>query len=356
MLDKEKLLIVIILFCLVSTTMSSSAVLSGSAMILEAHPSLPSIANIGDSWSHHLIPSNYSNGSVMREHCGGDKSTASLSDIREITSLSPKEYEVIFIERGLPTGTRWYISLNGTNESSLSNEITFLRPNGSYGYIVGLIHNFTVTPFAGSFSISGASENITITYSRFYQVVFRETGLPSGIKWSIAFNGVTTFPSSDNITLLEKNGSYPYTINVPINYTTSPTTGTIIINGSGATVNIQFSVYSITFTGSVTPKGASMFINGQQVTTVGGVFTLTLLAGHKYEMEVTSPGYWNYFYNFTVTSKTYPTVLHNVELVPLEVPQMFSLLDFILLISFIGVVTGSIWGLTKRFMRGRRLQ
>lgn len=115
MLDKEKLLLVIILFCLVSMTTSSNVVPSGSAMILDAHPSPPLIASIGDSGAHHLIPTDYSNGFAMCELCGEDKQTASLSDVRETTSLSPKEYDVIFIERGFPTGTSWYISLNGTN-------------------------------------------------------------------------------------------------------------------------------------------------------------------------------------------------------------------------------------------------
>lgn len=55
-------------------------------------------------------------------------------------SVEPYEplYNVTFVENGLPLGTLWSDTLNGTTKSSTSSLITFSLPNGSYSYIIHL--------------------------------------------------------------------------------------------------------------------------------------------------------------------------------------------------------------------------
>ncbi len=229
-----------------------------------------------------------------------------------------KLYPVEFEERGLPNGTQWSVSINDTNQSSTTNAITFLKANGTYVYQVGLVRGFTVIPFAGLLTVSGGANTTLITFSKLYSILFYERGLPPGTTWSIAFDGIIKPTALSQIRINVINGSYPYTINVPENYTATPGFGTINISGSSALVNVSFKLYSITFIGLLTPNNATMTIDGKEVPTVGGVFTVTLLAGQKYEIVVTAPGYKNYTYNLTVTTRTYPSVLLNVNLVTLK--------------------------------------
>jgi hypothetical protein len=268
-----------------------------------------------------------------------------------------QEYNLTFEETGLPMGTVWTITVNGMSKSSNLSQITFIETNGTYNYEVGLVNGFTVSQLAGQLPISGRSVTVHILYSELYAVTFSEFGLPVGTKWSIAFNGSqkSTVAGSGSIHLAETNGTYPYTINLPENYTTFPTTGNVVINGTPVFKSIQFELYTITLTGSVSPTNASMYINGRQVQVVNGVFTITLDAGQKYEIEVKYPGYENYYYNMTVTSKTLPTILINISLSKIQNNYPQSYLSLYLVV--IGVVTFAIiMAMLRSTMRSKKAQ
>lgn len=274
-------------------------------------------------------------------------------NVRMQIDFASNGYNVTFMEEGLPNGTVWNVSLNGSMKSSDTNQITFVKPNGTYYYVVGIIHNYTLSPFAGLFSVSGKSVTNYVIFARLYTVVFHETGLPRGTRWSVAFSGTNEVTFSNNVSLRVVNGSYPYTINIPENFTTSPTTGMISVNGSGVTKNILFSVYTITLTGLIYPKDASMYIEGQLVKTVAGVFTVTLSAGQSYELKVSSPGYETYTYNLTVTSRTSSTVLLNINLSPTSRPSGFTLSPLVIPLALLcAIAAGTV--LYKTRNRGKR--
>ncbi len=268
---------------------------------------------------------------------------------------SQKLYPVEFEEQGLPNDTQWSVSLNSTNQTSATNTITFLKANGTYVYQVGLVRGFTVTPFAGLLKVTGGSNTTLITFSKLYSIDFYERGLPAGTTWSIAFDGIIKPTALNQIRISVVNGSYPYTINVPENYTASPSFGTVNISGSSYLLNISFNLYSITFTGLLTPNNATMTIDGKYVSTVGGVFTVTLLAGQKYEIMVTAPGYKNYVHNLTVTTRTYPSVLLNVNLMPLKqkIFPIVTLITDLIIIAAVLVVVVLILRATFRKNRGQ---
>jgi hypothetical protein len=285
------------------------------------------------------------------------KATVEENNFTANITSNLQKFNLTFEETGLPMGTKWTITVNGMNRSSNFSQITFKEPNGTYNYEVGLINGFTVSPLAGQRPISGRSITVNISYSKLYAVTFSESGLPSGTLWSIAFNGSqkSSEAGSGSIHLAETNGTYPYTINLPENYTTFPTTGNLVVNGSTVFESIQFKLYTITLTGSVSPTNASMYINGRQVQTVDGVFTITLGAGQKYEIEVKYPGYKNYYNNMTVTSKTLPTILINISLS--EIQNNFSQAYLPLYLAFIVAVTFAvIVALLRATMRSKRGQ
>ncbi|MGC8620276.1 MAG: hypothetical protein ACP5LA_07265, partial [Thermoplasmata archaeon] len=74
-------------------------------------------------------------------------------------------YKITFTESGLPTGTSWSVTLNGTTESSTTNTITFTEPNGTYAYSIGIIGGYTASPSSGTITVNGANVNQEITFS-----------------------------------------------------------------------------------------------------------------------------------------------------------------------------------------------
>ena len=87
--------------------------------------------------------------------------------IMNLTKIVPviMSYLVFFNESGLPSGTSWSITLNGTSESSTSSTITFSLPNGTYSYTVSSVSGYSVSSSSGSISVNGASVSKTVSFT-----------------------------------------------------------------------------------------------------------------------------------------------------------------------------------------------
>lgn len=206
------------------------------------------------------------------------------------------------------------------------------------------MEGFTVSPFAGIAQVSGEPISVNILYSKLFKISFNETGLPNRTAWSLSFNEHTGTSASNSIVLYETNGTYPYTLYFPDNYTTYPSYGNVIVNGSLVTESIHFRLLTITLTGSIAPTNAFMFLNGHQQKTIAGVFTLTLAAGQTYSIEVTALGYENFYDNLTITSKSLPTILLNIvltktrESAPPPLPLIYVAIIAIIIIALVGAL------------------
>jgi hypothetical protein len=186
------------------------------------------------------------------------------SNIQGVISVEPYgySYNITFVENGLPSGTNWSVTLNGTTLSSTSNTITFNEPNGTYSYYIGSVSGYTVSPSSGSITVNGANVHQAITFTPVkviskYKVTFTESGLPSGTSWSVTFNRATESSTTDTITFSVPNGTYSYTIGSVSGYTVSPSSGSITVNGASVSESITFSeiTYTITFTETGLPSG-----------------------------------------------------------------------------------------------------
>ena len=155
-------------------------------------------------------------------------------------------FTVNFSQTGLPSGTSWSVTLNGTIQSSSTNTITFTEPNGTYSYVVSSSNsNYSPNPSSGSFTVNGSSVSQSISFSEVtYSVTFTETGLPSGTSWSVTLNNVTETSTNSTITFHEPYGTYSYSISLPPGYRTTSSTGSVITSQSS--LNIPVSVSSIT--------------------------------------------------------------------------------------------------------------
>ncbi len=77
-----------------------------------------------------------------------------------------------------------------------------------------------------------------------YPVTFTESGLPSGTSWSVTFNGQTTTSTSTTVSFSVVDGTYSYTIGAVSGYTSSPSSGSVTVNGASQGVSIAFSASS----------------------------------------------------------------------------------------------------------------
>jgi hypothetical protein len=172
-------------------------------------------------------------------------------------------FAVEFQESGLLVGTVWFVTLNGTVQSSSASTITFFEFNGTYSYNVSAVAGWTAFTPSGAIVVSGASVSLTIDwYAPAYEVQFVATGLPEFFPWWInVTHGVSEeYFGYGRVYLYLANGTYNYTIaSYEELYQPSPAVGTVTISGATVFESVVFSLFNspVTFVESGLPSGAS---------------------------------------------------------------------------------------------------
>ncbi len=219
----------------------------------------------------------------------------------EIYFSSSAFYNITFVEYGLPAGTSWFINVSGFSFHGTSgSNITIEMPDGTAAYSVGAV-NAPYYSAGGVFNVNGAGIVISVTFSSdTYHVTFLEHSLQSGTNWSVTLNSKTLSSQNGSITFLVGNGSYSYFIGSPARYYSITPNGTLTVAGQELAVNIYFEKYAY-LAGNVTPANASVYINGNKISTSTGTFNVSLKNG-TYEVKVVDAGYLTYYNNVTVRS------------------------------------------------------
>ena len=176
-------------------------------------------------------------------------SATNLSPI-VILKAVPATGSITFLESGLPAGDEWsiYFWVTGQTISTTSSGILFTNlPYLGYGYTVISPKGYTSTPQMSSVNLNSNSVTVNITFSKIpptkYSITFEEKGLPSDTSWGVKFNG-TLVSSTTPITFYAVNGTYPFsvpdTMSGKYTYVSSPSSGTILVNGSNQVLTISF--------------------------------------------------------------------------------------------------------------------
>ena len=85
-------------------------------------------------------------------------------------------YRLSFTEQGLPSGTSWWVTVNGTTLGTGGSTITFNETNGSYTYFaespvtLGSWVEFTLNSPSGAASVAGQTAVVSLAYAVQYQV------------------------------------------------------------------------------------------------------------------------------------------------------------------------------------------
>ncbi|MCI4339512.1 MAG: YncE family protein [Thermoplasmata archaeon] len=119
--------------------------------------------------------------------------------------------------------------------------------------------------------VSTADAGIISTIGRpvpTYPVQFVETGLPSGKAWSVTLNGTTNGSTTSVVGYQLSNYTYSYTIGAVVGYVANMTGGSVIVNGSGKTVNLHFTAVRVSY--SVTFEETGLVVGTMWNVSVGG--------------------------------------------------------------------------------------
>ena len=210
--------------------------------------------------------------------------------------FAPYAYVVHVVATGLPAGGAFRLDFNGTLYPSDGSNLILTVGNGSYPYRVAPMPGWSATPDAGTVTVNGSSVGLGISFARVvYTVTLTETGLPSGTRWSVVFNGTTTATTGASFNWSVPNGSYPYRILGIAGWTTSGYAGTIGVNGSAVTRAVPWAMvtYPVLVTVEGLPNGTAwtLLVNGQPVVSHNSTLTLDLPNGTYTLQVVAPPGY-----------------------------------------------------------------
>ena len=156
-------------------------------------------------------------------------------------------YNLTVTESGLPAGTLWGFSIPSVDQGFISTEsnVSFyitpgsyeILPQDAYGYYATDVPVFSVTTPDQVININYAYSNSLVSS---YTILFTESGLPGGHKWTVDFNGTPYSSTSSTIEITNvTNGNYTYSVSGIAGYNNVPG-GVISVNYSRSSVNVVF--------------------------------------------------------------------------------------------------------------------
>ncbi len=196
----------------------------------------------------------------------------------------PGNYTITFTEQGLgftPWATLlWGVDVSGIGYTSSSWPVVVSATNGTYSYTPHPASEFSlptwivstapgyVTPASGVVNVSGHDVTVLLRYVGVASgVAFVEAGLPAGSTWSATLGSLTGSTTSSFLNFSVAAGSYAYTIAPVGAFRPTPATGSVLVNGTGVVVAINFTgpaTYLVAFneTGLATGTLWTVDLNG----------------------------------------------------------------------------------------------
>jgi DNA-binding beta-propeller fold protein YncE len=166
---------------------------------------------------------------------------------------SSATYDLTFVETGLSgmcgQSTAWSVTVGNETQSSTTDSIQFVEPNGTYNYTVAGPNGYTVTSSAPAspVTIAGAAVTVNVTFAKgspmptSFTLTFSESGLPRGTTWCVNVGGSDCSSSGVIVISGLSSGTYSFSVAPVTGYTASPASGTVTIFDHNQYVRIRFS-------------------------------------------------------------------------------------------------------------------
>jgi hypothetical protein len=195
------------------------------------------------------------------------------ANIAPVTNRSTTSFDLLFAERGLPNGTSWSVTLNGTTQVATGPLIRFLVPAGTYNFNAAASgYRTEIPPSNATFGVvttDGANMTVHAGFSRqSFLLTFHEAGLPLGTGWGVLIGNRSETSFSSNVTYSVVDGTYGYLVLAPPGYLTA-IPGPAIVNGTNTVVLVAMfpQPYPIVFVEFGLPAGANWSVTVSNNTT-----------------------------------------------------------------------------------------
>jgi thermopsin len=242
---------------------------------------------------HSLYLRNFTNGAGEFEISAGATVYVDLENAGEVD----------FSETGLPLGTSWGATVNGTALTTEGTMLSDWLPNGTYSVTYAPVAGYyLVGESPATLSLPGTSE-VALRFAPFtYEVSFTETGLPASTPWWVNVSGSQVQGTGVTLQVAAPNGSSPYEVGSVYEFLASPNEGTIRVSaGIAAPVTVAFSYRSTFIVGTVVPGDAQVSIGGVVQALEGGIFNDSVIPG-SYAVVASASGFATEQLTATATS------------------------------------------------------
>jgi len=205
---------------------------------------------------------------------------------------------VILAEIGLTGGTTWTANVYGATTDVLlyslvvnTPNVTVLLPeNGSYAVLASA----GALGASVTFSVASA-RTVNLDFGASYSATFEESGLPAGVAWGIHVDYRTVEVTGTPLTVALLNGTWPFSVQAPVGFTSVPVSGYAHITGGNVTIPIEFQpiLYIVTFTPSGLANGTEWYVSiaGELLNTSAPASLQLSLANGSYSASFNASGY-----------------------------------------------------------------
>lgn len=165
-------------------------------------------------------------------------------------------WNVTLSETGLPPGTVWSATVNGTTAAGSRPDLLYSEPDGNYSYSVSAVAGYSPIPTRGTIEVNGAAASLAIKFVLpTYSVGFSESGLLAGTAWTVTANGTRLTSDTSMLNFALANGTYSFSVESISGYTAEPSTGSVNVDGAPQVIPVVFARevptienYSVVFT------------------------------------------------------------------------------------------------------------
>lgn len=245
-----------------------------------------------------------------------------IQDLNRTAVPPTAEHSVTFTESGLPSGTLWSVTVNGTLRSSVSTSISFPEPNGSYAYTVTSPtlpvngSRFVATPPGGSVVVRGTNVTTSVLFGAQYWVGTAASPVDSGATAPASGWFAAGAPVSLQAVATSGNRFVAWTGQGPGNYSGADNPVSITVRGS-INETAEFvgtagngSLVPVVFVETGLPNGTSwnVSLNGEWRSSNNSTIVFTVPNG-SYAFEVGNPVQGSNATGSYVTNVTQGTVV-----------------------------------------------
>ncbi len=189
-----------------------------------------------------------------------------------------------FVEKGLPSGITWSAKYDGITNYSSTSGISITSIYGNFTFNIPRIQvsancYLTPNPDTGHLVSGGA---VSVNFSTYCLSQFSESGLPTGLKWSVTYDSITNSSNSADMLFNVLSGNYSYSIKA-------------IKDG-----NCFY-----------TPNSSSGYVNAGGYTSVK--FTESACTSYFSESGLPSGTFWNVTFDSLINTSTKPIIQLNTS-------------------------------------------